>query len=84
VEGPVIGLVFIAFGFGFAWLAYSQFKDWRRGKGEFVRYEEDTSGRWRILNAKLRHFNSHLNLWIFAVLAPFLVVVGVVAMVRGE
>jgi len=80
----VIGPLLIASGFGFAWLAYSQFKNWRRGQGGFVQYEADASDRWWKLNAKVRRFSSHLDLWMFAILAPFSVVAGVIVMVRGE
>ena len=80
----MIGPLFIALGLLCAWLAHAQFKDWRRGTADFHRYEEDTSDRWWKLNSKLRRFNSHLDLWMFAVLSPLMVTVGVVVMARGE
>jgi len=84
VEGAVIGLLLIASGLGFAWLAHAKFKDRRRGAREFRQYEEDSLDRWWKLNAKLRRFNAHLDLWMFAILAPLCVVAGVVVLVRGE
>lgn len=80
----MIGPLFIALGLLSAWLAHKQFKDWQRAKGDFHQQEEYTSDRWWKLNAKLRRFNSHLDLWMFAGLAPLMVAVGVVVMVRGE
>ncbi|WP_296722612.1 hypothetical protein [Erythrobacter sp.] len=80
----MIGALFIGLGLVGSWLAYAQFKDWRRSEGEFFPHEESTADRWWMLNTKLRRINSHLDLWIFMALAPICIVAGLVLMVRGE
>ena len=80
----MIGLGLILLGCLSLYLGFNKLKDRRKSRNEFS--ATATSGLhpiWKKVS-KLQRFNAHLDIWIFLVLGPVVIIVGVVALLRGE
>ena len=73
----MIGLGLIVLGCLSLYLGISNFRDYRRGQNALC--PADVAGLHPLWNTvfKLRRFNAHLDIWIFLVLGPALVVGGI-------
>jgi hypothetical protein len=82
VEGAVIGLGLILLGLLSVYLAVSQWRDYRANQNDFA--PRDAAGLhplWKT-TFRIQRFSSHLDIWIFAVLGPALVIGGVIALLK--
>ena len=75
----MIGVALILMGCVSLYLAFSLLKDYRRRENGFAPSDDLELNYWWQLTTKVRRFHSHLDLWIFGVLGPVLIVVGLIA-----
>ena len=75
----MIGVGLILLGLVSIYLATSQLRDFRRNQNDFA--PSDSTGLhplWKT-TFRIRRFSSHMDIWIFGLLGPALIVGGLVA-----
>jgi hypothetical protein len=82
VEGAVIEIGLILIGLASIGLGLWNFRDWRRSTSQFSPIETEGLNTWWKRTARIQRFNHHLDIWIFLILGPASIALGIYAMLK--
>ncbi len=82
MEGLLIGLACIILGVAATALGVWNYWDWRAKKGLFEPVNDTGLGAWWKLAVRVQMFNNHLDIWIFFLLGPVLIALGIYDLIK--
>jgi hypothetical protein len=80
----MMGVIIILLGCVGIYLAVCKFRDFQAGRSEFAPSDTtDLHPLWK-RTFKIQLLNAHIDIWIYGILGPFMIIVGAIALFRGD